>query len=106
MRAFKAKVEDTKLDEVIEIPWDGLAGELVTIQAVRYESDEPAKRLHLFDSEGDEFMFPFPGQAPEAVTSSPEIAVTVKLPLKYLCEAGGKAFIIWGKVHESLDKEE
>jgi hypothetical protein len=74
-------------------------GYCVTIQAVRYGNKSPQMYMHLYDAGGDEFMFPIPGQdLPK--TTTPEIPVTVRLPLSYYDEDGGQELIVWGEAHE------
>lgn len=79
-------------------PYNGWA---MTVQAVLYTNTAPNQKLHLFDADGDEFMFPIPGQMEEKIVT-PEIAVTVKLPLSYYDEDadGGHQLKVIGYVEK------
>lgn len=99
MKLYKVKVEKTVQGQPTELKHMYGAGYCVTIQAVRYGSDNPQSELYLYDAGGDEFMFKIPGQASRN-TTTPEIPVTVRLPLSYLDSEGQNELIVWGTVDQ------
>lgn len=96
MILFKAKVQDTVPGKPTQIKGNVGKGYGVRIEAVYYSSINPGNFLHLYDADGDEFMFPIPGQGIQK-TISPAIPITVKLPLSYAdISQGGYEIKIWG----------
>lgn len=108
MIPFKAKVEKTgiaKGGEMLEIKGNVGKGYALKLQALFYSSSNPGHFLHLLDADGDEFMFPIPGQGqPKAI--NPAIPITVKLPLKYVdISQGDNQIIIWGEAEKITNVE-
>lgn len=97
MKLYKIKIKETLLKEVTRIEDIYGEGYAVTVQAVSYSSKSPEQKLVLFDADGDQFMFPVPGQAVTKPTT-PEVPTSVKLPLSYVDTEGENEVIIWGEV--------
>ena len=98
MKAYKVKTKTSvggKLTPFGSQPAQGS----VKVQAVYYSNLNPAQALCLYDGDGDMFMYPVPGQL-EAKVVTPEIPVTVKLPLYYLDQDldGENEVIVFGEV--------
>lgn len=74
-------------------------GYAYTIQAIHYSSNNPQSHLHIFDADGDECMFPVPGDLTPKVLAVSHI--TVKLPISILDETSGNSITIFGTVDRS-----
>lgn len=98
MRPYKAKstasVGGQKL--IFKDQTDSMGA--VRIQAIYYDNTNLDQHVRIYDGDGDECMFPMPGQEVPRVISL-ESPVTVKLPLAYLDEDpnGDHAIIIFGE---------
>ena len=103
MRPYKVKVEKTIQGKLTELIHPLRGGYCVKVQAFFYGGTNPNAKLHLYDAGGDEFTFPIPGQARPTATS-PEISVTVRLPLSYLDEEGDNKLIVWGEIYPIEEK--
>lgn len=101
MKLYKVKVEKTVQNQPTELKHMYGAGYCINVQAVSYGSKNPQSMLHLLDAGGDEFMFKIPGQASTNPTT-PELPITVRLPLSYVDTEGQNELIVWGTV-ESID---
>ncbi len=100
MKHYKVKVNKTVGgSRVVELKSRYGSNYFVTVQAVYYGCTNPSSYLHLFDGDGDEFMFAIPGQAIPN-TTTPEIPVTVRLPISYSDDIGGNELVIWGTVEK------
>ncbi len=100
MIPYKARVNKSVPGQMTTIKGNVGKGYCVTVQAVYYSSTNPGNFLHLYDADGDEFMFALPGQG-NAKVATPEIPVTVKLPLKYVDVSIGEHQIkIFGEAHK------
>jgi hypothetical protein len=107
MQPYKAKFTTGANDgEIQEVPDASHDRGSVRVQAIFFNDTNPERKLRLFDADGDEFMFPIPGQI-EPRIATPEISVLVQLPLQYLDEdpIGGHEVIIFGEYHESVDND-
>lgn len=105
MIPFKVKVEKTEANKKVKINSRYGAGYVARIQAVFYSSNNPSFFLKLFDADGDQFMFQIPGQGIPRPTT-PEIPVTVKLPLQYVdIGTGEHNFTIFGEVYKATGVE-
>lgn len=94
MKPFKVKIK-TNPQKITKI--QGTDGMYVKIQAVRYGSHDANVHLMVLDGEGDECMFPIPGQRTPKVIHL-ESPVTVEGPLHYLDESSSSNdFIIFGE---------
>ncbi len=103
MIPFKVKIDKTVSQQRVEIKTRYGKGFALRLQAFRYDSTNPGLFLHLLDADGDEFMFPIPGQGtPKASTL--EIPLTLSLPLFYY-DDGEHELILWGEV-EKIEKFE
>ena len=99
MIPYKVKVEKTELLVRTELKSRYGLGYALTLQAIYYSSTNPTRFIHILDADGDGFLFPMPGQhSPQ--TTTPEIPITVKLPLYYFDEAGDCELILWGEVEK------
>lgn len=100
MILYKGKVEQTTPGQKTVVKGNVGKGYSATIQAVYYSSINPGNFLHLLDADGDEFMFPIPGQGIQK-TITPAIPVTVKLPISYIdVSQGGYEIKIWGEAEK------
>lgn len=105
MIPFKIKVEKTEANKMTEVKSTYGAGYVARIQAVFYSSNNPSLFLKLFDADGDQFMFSIPGQGIPRPTT-PEIPVTVKLPLRYVdIGPGENTFTVFGEVYKATNLE-
>lgn len=102
-KLYKVKVEKTETGKLEEVRCEYGEGWCVNLQSIFYSEKSPQHYLHLFDADGDEFMFSIPGQARPTVVTPDEVPVTVKLPLYYLDTGGGNELILWGEVYR-LDR--
>lgn len=101
MKTYKAKLQ-TVGGIKKQITGNFIVG-TITIQAVFYSSINPARKIHLYDKDGDEFIFPIPGQADPKVTT-PELPITIDLPISYMDEDinGANTLIVWGKIESDV----
>ena len=105
MIPYKVKVEKTVPMRKVELKSFYGTGYALTLQAIYYDSKIATKFIHILDADGDGFLFPMPGQhSPQ--TTTPEIPITVKLPLYYFDEAGNCELILWGEVEKIQTKLE
>lgn len=102
MIPFKAKVIKSESGNRFILKGNVDRGFALKVEAVYYSNSNPSQHLRLFDADGDQFMFPVPGQA-RANTTSPELPVTVKLPISYEDEGEGNQVVVWGEA-EKLSK--
>lgn len=102
MTHFKKKIKTAPNSEKAPVLTGSAQVGYLTVEGVYYSNINPSQCIHLYDADGDEFMFPIPGQA-EPKPTSPEIAITVELPLYYLDEDfdGENDLIIWGRLNDS-----
>lgn len=112
MQLYKIKIPTVKTveNELTKIEHH-LRG-LVTIRAIHWSCENPNRALHLYDADGDEFIYPIPGQQPpdshiEIVSKVTvlDTPLTVELPLSYVDEEGECELKIWGTVErpEKID---
>lgn len=95
MIPLKHKITGTKINQK-QIITNSYPGYSYTIQAVFYSSNNPSSHLHIFDADGDECIFPLPGDlTPKALSVQP---ITIKLPLSILDETSGNQVTIFGVV--------
>jgi hypothetical protein len=99
MKHYKVKVKRTIGGRPVELKSKYGSNHFATIQAVHYNCTNPASYLRLLDGDGDEFMFRIPGQA-EPNPTTPEVPVTVRLPISYIDDIGGNEIILWGRVEK------
>ena len=59
---YKAKVEKSEQGEIKKLEGNYGTGYGLRVQAVLYSSSNPGNFLHLYDADGDEFLFPISGQ--------------------------------------------
>lgn len=95
MKYFKVKTKSSATDELTPFETQPLGS--VMIQAVYYSSENPSKHLCLYDGDGDMFMYPIPGQIENKIVT-PEIPITVKLPIRYLDQDGENEIIVFGQL--------
>jgi hypothetical protein len=101
MKAHKFKIEKTSFvtHQMVKID-TAYVGHAFTIQGVYYSSPDPNSRLHLYDFDKDECFFAIPGQInPHLI--SPDVAITITLPLYYMDETSGNKFIIFGTIERN-----
>ncbi len=98
MLLYKAKVEKSEQGEIKKLEGNYGTGYGLRVQAVLYSSSNPGNFLHLYDADGDEFLFPISGQGnPKVLLIDAPIAV--KLPLSYLdISLGENEIKVWGEV--------
>jgi hypothetical protein len=99
MRLYKAKIEKTVFDDMTKIENKYDVGYALKVQAVFFGSTNPSATLSLYDADGDEFMFSIPGQAIPRVTT-PEIPISVKLPIHYTDSEGNNKLMVFGEVYQ------
>jgi hypothetical protein len=100
MIPFKARITETTPGEVMTFKGNVPSSWAVTVQAVFYSSNNPGNFLHLYDGDGDEFMFAIPGQGQPRV-ATPEVQITVKLPIRCRdISQGSHEVIIWGRAEK------
>ena len=99
MRTFKIKFK-TVPNALTKIEYPVSRGYFVKVQAVFYNTNNPSNYLKLYDKDSDQFMFQIPGQGIPNPTT-PEIPVSVALPLYYLdIGKGGHEVTIFGELHK------
>lgn len=99
MKLYKVHIRGTKIGELTRIENKYGEGYCVAVQAVHYSSTSPNDVLKLFDGDKNQFMFELSGGSTPNPTT-PEIEITVKLPLYYMDSAGDKDIVIWGVVYK------
>jgi hypothetical protein len=104
MKPFKVKIKKSIGNRKVEIKSNFGSNYCVTIQSVFYDCTNPSSYLRLLDSDGDMFMFKVPGQA-EPNPTTPEVPVTVRLPIYYVDSLGDNEITIWGVVNK-IDRTE
>jgi len=97
MLLYKAKVEKSETPDMHKIEGNYGMGYGLKLQAVYYSSSNPGNFLHLYDADGDEFLYPIPGQGNPKVTML-DSPISVKLPLSYVDVSLGENEIkLWGE---------
>jgi len=104
MKPFKVKIEKSIGDKKVEVRTNFGSNYCLNVQSVFYNCNNLSSYLRLLDADGDMFMFKIPGQA-EPNPTTPEIPVTIKLPIFYVDSLGGNEIIIWGEVNK-IDRSE
>jgi hypothetical protein len=96
MQAFKAKVIKTTADKptlIAQLP----PGQALELQSVFFKSKNPNAFLFLVDKDGDEVMYPIPGQIdPHPVLLS--CSLMINGPLYYVDTKGEHELIVTGRI--------